>query len=304
LALALQDRGEVDAAISAFQQALALKPDFVSAHTNLFLCLHYSPAFDATALFSEARRFNACHARPVAQTPVHHDNERSPQRRLRLGYVSGGFRRHPIGYFFLPVFMAHDKQAFEIMCYAGVRKPDEMTEQFVEYADCWFDVRGVSDEDLAQQIRADDIDILVDLSGHQGGNRLLVFARKPAPVQVSRSYDTTGLDAMDYFLSDRFHTPAGTDRYFSEQLVRLPNGYVCYAPPDYAPPVTGLPARENGYITFGCFNGLAKITPEVVRVWAQILQRLPSATIKLTNTDCTIVPCGNAISRCSGPMAL
>ena len=281
LGLALKDQGNLDAAIAAFQQALALEPGFVSVHSNLFLCMHYSSAFDAAALFSEARRFNARHGRPLMPTSVHHENDRSPERRLRIGYVSGSFRRHPIGYFFLPVFGAHDKSAFEIFCYAGVKNPDEMTERFIANADHWLDVGGVSDEDLAQQIRADDIDILVDLSGHQGGNRLLVFARMPAPVQVSRSYDTTGLDAMDYFLSDRFHTPDGTDRYFSEQLVRLPNGYVCYAPPDYAPPVGRLPANEQGYVTFGCFNGLAKITPEVVEVWARILKSLPCSRIKL-----------------------
>ena len=158
-------------------------------------------------------------------------------------------------------------------------------ENKIIYADHWREVRGMDDETLARLIRTDRIDILVDLAGHTGENRLLVFARKPAPIQVSGggNNDTTGLDAMDYLLSDRFHTPAQSERYFSETLIRLPNDYICYGPPDYAPGVASPPHKHQGYVTFGCFNNLAKINPEVITLWAQILAALPGARLKLRN---------------------
>ena len=147
---------------------------------------------------------------------------------------------------------------------------------------------GMSDSALAEQIRADNIDILIDLAGHSGLSRmLLVFARRPAPVQVTAGghYDTTGLDAIDYLISDRFHTPPGSDRYFSETLVRMPNGYVCYTPPAYAPAVSAPPVVQNGVITFGCFNNLAKVTADVTTLWAEILQAMPSARLRQQNRE-------------------
>jgi protein O-GlcNAc transferase len=249
--------------------------------------MHYAPGFDAEALYAEARRWATAHAEALtAQAPAHR-NERSPNRRLRIGYVSSDLRQHPVGFFFAPVFTHHDKQAFELIGYAGVRHPDALTAQCQACADRWHEVAALSDEALAERIRTDCIDILVDLSGHTRGHRLLTFARKPAPVQVTAGghYDTTGMTAIDYLISDRFHTPPGAERYFSEALIRLPHDYICYGAPEYAPAVSEPPMLKQGYITFGCFNNLAKVTPEVITLWAKILKALPGARLRLQTRE-------------------
>jgi predicted O-linked N-acetylglucosamine transferase (SPINDLY family) len=248
--------------------------------------MHYTPGFDAEALYAEARRWASAHAEALREQRGY-ANDRSPNRRLRIGYVSSDLRQHPVGFFFAPVFTHHDKQAFELICYAGVRHPDALTAQFRACADRWHEVTALTDEALAEQIRADRIDILVDLSGHTRGHRLLTFARKPAPVQVTAGghYDTTGMTAIDYLISDRFHTPVGAERYFSETLIRLPHDYICYGPPDYAPAVAPPPLSREGQVTFGCFNNLAKVTPEVIALWAKILQALPGSRLRLQTRE-------------------
>ena len=185
---------------------------------------------------------------------------------------------------FFPTCLGEPRQAaLRNFCYSGVIKPDAFTKSFYDYSDQWRNVCWIVDSELAEMIRSDHIDILVDLSGHTGGNRLLVFARKPAPVQVTAGghYDTTGLDAIDYLISDSFHMPPGSQQYFSEELMNLPNCYNCYAAPQYVPPVRKLPATDLGYITFGCFNNLAKINPEVIALWSTILLVLPDARLEL-----------------------
>ena len=270
-----------------FKQALACDPGYTEAHSNLFQAMHYAPGFDAEALSTEARRWATAHAEALTAQALAHTNDRSPHRRLRIGYVSSDLRQHPVGFFFAPVFTHHDKEAFELFCYAGVRHPDALTAQCQAGADHWYEVTALSDAALAERIRADRIDILIDLSGHTRGHRLLTFARKPAPVQVTAGghYDTTGMTAIDYLISDRFHTPQGAERYFSEALIRLPHDYICYGPPDYAPAVAPSPLARHGYVTFGCFNNLAKVTPEVIALWARILHALPSSRLRLQTRE-------------------
>jgi protein O-GlcNAc transferase len=283
----LISQGHHSLGIERFRQALGVAPDYADAHSNLFQAMHYAPGFDAEALYAEARRWATAHAEALtAQAPAHR-NERSPNRRLRIGYVSSDLRQHPVGFFFAPVFTHHDKQAFELIGYAGVRHPDALTAQCQACADRWHEVAALSDEALAEHIRTDCIDILVDLSGHTRGHRLLTFARKPAPVQVTAGghYDTTGMTAIDYLISDRFHTPPGAERYFSEALIRLPHDYICYGAPEYAPAVSEPPMLKQGYITFGCFNNLAKVTPEVITLWAKILKALPGARLRLQTRE-------------------
>ena len=178
-----------------------------------------------------------------------------------------------MGYFVLPVFANHDKARFEVFAYAGRKWHDDRAQRFASHADHWCEVETLDDETLAEQVRADGIDILVDLSGHTLGHRLLAFAQRPAPVQVTAGghYSTTGLSTIDYLISDHFHTPAGAERYFSETLIYMPNDYVCYDPPEYAPLVSELPLRRQGHITFGCLNNLSKINERVVALWARIL---------------------------------
>ena len=192
-----------------------------------------------------------------------------------MGFVSADLGRHPVGYFLIPVFENLDREQFQTICYSDRTFKDGLTHRFRVAATEWRNVAGMSDERLAEQIGADRIDILFDLAGHTARNRLLVFARKPAPIQVTWiGYEgTTGLAAIDYLIADHLMIPQGLEQHYRESVLRMPDGYVCYDPPESAPPVGPLPSLKNRFATFGSFNNLAKITPEVVSVWSQILRR-------------------------------
>ncbi len=183
-----------------------------------------------------------------------------------------------------PAVEARDGAAWELYIYSNGGRADDLTERIRAAADVWREIGGITDGAVAQLIREDEIDILVDLSGHLKGNRLLVFARKPAPVQVKwvgGQFNTTGMDAIDYFLTDAVETPRGAEKWFTEEVIRLPDGYACYDPPAYAPGVGPLPALSRGYVTFGCFNKLVKVNSDVVALWARLLHRLPTARLVL-----------------------
>ncbi len=201
---------------------------------------------------------------------------------LRIGFVSADFGRHPIAFLGLPALEHLDRTACSIVCYSDRGNEDEYTARFRAVAHEWRSTAMLSDEFLAKQIAYDQIDVLVDLMGHTG-KRLLVFARKPAPLQVTwlGYVGTTGLVAMDGLIADRFHVRAGEERYYAEQVLRMPHGYACYAPPVEAPPVQALPALTNSYITFGCFNNAAKYSPRLLEAWAAILLRVPQSRMLL-----------------------
>jgi predicted O-linked N-acetylglucosamine transferase (SPINDLY family) len=284
---ALMLQGRTDQAVTHYEHALALNPDFAVAHNGLLFALNYlsdkAPATVLAAHLDFARRWEA----PLAASIQAPANNHSPERRLRIGYVSGDFRQHSVSYFIEPVLAHHNHDRFEIYCYSSDLKEDEVTGRLQTHADHWRRLVDLSDEQAANQIRADQIDILIDLSGHTRGNRLLVFARKPAPVQVTwLGYPaTTGLSAMDYRLTDGFADPVGmTEHLHSEKLIRMPECFSCYRPPSDAPEVSGLPARAKGYVTFGSFNNLAKINREVMAVWAKILQAVPGSRLTFKNT--------------------
>jgi predicted O-linked N-acetylglucosamine transferase (SPINDLY family) len=211
---------------------------------------------------------------------VPHDNAADPERRLRIGYVSADFRHHSAAVVFGPVILAHDRDAVEVVCYSGVIEPDDATARFRDAATLWRDTAGLSDDTLAARIRDDRIDVLVDLAGHSAGNRLLVFARKPAPIQVTAWGHAvgTGLDTMDYFFADRVVVPPEARGYFNEAVIDLPS-LVCYDPPREAPAITPLPALTRGFVTFGCLNRQSKVSPEAVRLWAAILGALPDSRL-------------------------
>jgi predicted O-linked N-acetylglucosamine transferase (SPINDLY family) len=286
-------QGRQGGAIDCLRTAMKLEPH-PETHSNLLYAMHYDSRFDADALRSEALRWNHAHAIPLKPQGHRHRNEPHPGRRLRLGYVSADFRRHPVGWFMEPVLAHHHRGQFEVFCYASVTRPDRVTDRFRSAADHWCDALALSDAALAEKVREDRIDILVDLSGHTRGHRLLTFARKPAPVQVTAGghYDTTGMDAIDYLIADRFHAPEGTEGYFSETLVRMPHDYVCYGPPVYAPAVAAPPALRNGYVRFGCYNNLAKINERVVALWGTILKALPTARLRLQTRQLNDPPTG------------
>ncbi|MGO9809862.1 MAG: tetratricopeptide repeat protein [Isosphaeraceae bacterium] len=281
LGTAMKDQGKLDEAVACYRRALELKQDSVIAHSNLLITLQYRTGVTLAALAEAHAEYDRQHAAPLLAAIPQHAKVRDCRGRPRLGFVSPDLRRHPVGYFLIRVLENFDQDQLEAICYSDLIVKDDLTQRFQAAATEWRDVFGMSDERLAEQIRADRIDILFDLAGHTGYNRLPVFARKPAPIQVSWiGYEgTTGLAAMDYLLADHLMIPEGSERHYRESVLRMPDGYLCYDPPETAPLVGPLPSLKNGFATFGSFNNLAKITPEVVSVWAEILRGVPTARL-------------------------
>jgi protein O-GlcNAc transferase len=273
----LRDTGQLEEAIASVREAIRLSPEKTAAHSNLLANLHYDPREDAETIYEESRRWNERHAEPLKKFIQPHVNNRDPSRRLRVGYVSADFCRHPVGLFMVPLLTHHDPRRVEVFCYSDVMVPDENTARLRQLAHVWRNTAGMADAQLAHGIRADQIDILVDLSLHSAGNRLLAFARKPAPVQVTwLGYPgTTGLTSIDYRLTDPFLDPPVTDQFYSEKSVRLPHTFWCYESMHPELQVSGLPAIKNEYVTFGCFNKFAKVTPASLKLWARLLSAIP-----------------------------
>jgi predicted O-linked N-acetylglucosamine transferase (SPINDLY family) len=283
MAVAHKDRGEIPEAIDAHRKALAHNPNYHSAHSNLLLAMHYDCDCENHSIFSESQNWWRQHGAPVAGRNIH-CNHPDPGRRLNVGYVSSDFRQHSVSYFFLPLLACHDRKNVNVFCYSGVGYPDRMTEKIKNLADHWRSFVGMSPEAVAEQIETDGIDILVDLSGHTAGHRLLAFARKPAPIQVTwLGYpNSTGMPVMDYRLSDAIADPPGdSDCYHSETVIRLTNGFLCYLPPEITPQVNDLPARRTGRITFGSFNTLPKVNSYVIAAWSEILMKVAGSRLFL-----------------------
>jgi predicted O-linked N-acetylglucosamine transferase (SPINDLY family) len=275
---ALQATGRIDQAAAAYRESLKLRRDDPRLHSNLLLSMHFSPDSDPKEIFEEHLEWNHRHAEPLAGEIRPHANDRSETRLLRVGYVSPDFREHALPFFIEGLLAHHDPAAVEIFCYADISRPDSVTRRLEARVPNWRNITGKSDSDVAEMIRADRIDILVDLAGHMADNRLLVFARKPAPIQVSAlGYpDTTGLTAIDYRISDAHLDPSGTtEQFYSETLQRLPRTFACYTPAVDSPEVSALPAASRGFITFGSFNSLVKLHPALLETWADILNQLP-----------------------------
>lgn len=278
-------QGDLGAGIAHYEQALALKPSFTDTNSGLLMALNYLPALDSASIYAEHLKYAKRHETPLAEFIKPHTNNRTLGRHLRVGYVSSDFRQHAVAYFIAPVLARHNHDQVQVFCYSGHNVEDDMTRHLQTHADSWRRIFGLSHHQVAQQIRDDQIDILIDLGGHTGGyDRLPVFARKPAPIQVTwLGYpNTTGLSAMDYRITDAHADPVGlTDAFHTEKLIRLPDTFSCYQPPHDCPEVAELPARQNGYITFGSFNNLLKLTPQVIALWAKILQSVPKARLML-----------------------
>ncbi len=281
---AYQLEGKISQAIRCYRRLLELVPRAAKVHSNMLLSMNYDPRFSAEEVFHEHLRWAERHADPHFRDIQPHTNDRTPNRRLMIGYVSPDFRRHSVNYFAEPILAGHYREDFHVTCYSDAIRPDGVTRDLASLSDDFRDTHAMNDEQLAAQVRADGIDILVDLSGHTGNNRLGTFARKPAPIQVTYlGYpNTTGLAAIDYRITDALADPPGHSEHFhSEQLVRLPATFLCYQPPPDSPDVGPLPCLKAGYVTFGCFNILAKITDEVMALWARILQDLPNSRLVL-----------------------
>ncbi len=266
-------------AIRCYRKAVELHPEMVGAHSNILFTMHFLPDFTPDEIAAEHRVWNDLYARPLSNEmqPL---GPRDPAKKpLRVGFVSDCFRRHPVGDFLNSLFRARNREELEFYCYSDVLVEQPMTGWFRERSDQWRNTGTMIDRDVAGLVRRDEIDILIDLAGHTGQSRLLVFARRPAPVQATwMGYiNTTGMDAMDFIIADHYCVEEREDHLYSERVVRLPDDFLCYRAPDFAPDVNSLPAKTNGYITFGSFNQLVKVSVDVVLAWAQVLKRVPGS---------------------------
>ena len=283
LAQALKERGLLAESIGQQRVAIRLLPDGAALHSNLLLDLNYLPEFDAKECAREHCLWGEKYGAPGGSVTAH-SNTPDPDKRLRVGYISSDFRAHSVAFFIEPLLSAHNRGRVEVFCYANLLVPDAMTQRLRGIVDQWRNVWGLDDNKLAQLVRSDGIDILVDLAGHTSGNRVRVFGRKPAPVQVTwLGYpNTTGLREMDYRLTDEWADPSeASDELYTETLIRLPNGFLCYKPLDDSPDIGVAPESRNGYITFGCFNNSIKVNNNVLDAWCGILTDMPNARMLL-----------------------
>jgi protein O-GlcNAc transferase len=269
----LKARARIDEALDCYKKAISIDSANRQAQDDYLNTLNVYSGFDAAAILRENRRWGTEQARQI-EPYSSHDNDRSPDRRLRVGYVSPHFHAHVSSFFVLPLLAEHKRDAVEVFCYSDALANDALADRTREQSDGWRETSGMSDAGLAELVRQDRIDILVDLASHLPGNRLLAFARRPAPVQISwLAYPgTTGLAAMDYRLSDPYLDPPGkTEGDYVEQTARLPATFWCYHPLTDRPDVNELPALKNGFVTYGSLNNFCKLNEETLARWARVM---------------------------------
>ena len=274
--------GKTQEGIELFRKAVEAEPANAAVHSNLLFYLHHQPKLDPYKLFEEHKQWGRIHA-PASLAKVSHSNVPEPDRRLRVGYISPDFCMHSVVYFFESLLDGHNHKVVEAYGYGNVRMPGTVTERLKQKFDHYRNIRGLDDEVVVDMIQRDKIDILVELSGHTADNRLLVMAHKPAPIQVTYlgSPDTTGLEAIDYRFTDVLADAPESQQFYTEELFFLPDGFLCYKPANFAPPVAPLPAFRNDYTTFGSFNSSSKVHPHIIELWAKILRANQDSRILL-----------------------
>jgi len=277
---ALKDSGRLDEALTCYRRSLAVKPQS-AVHSDLIYLLQFHQDYESRAIAMELQRWNQAYAAPLGKDIQTHPNYSVRDRRLKVGYVSPHFRAHAEAHFLLPLLEAHHRDAVEVHCFSSTRNLDAVTDRHRAAADVWHDVRRDDDAALAKRILETHIDVLVDLSMHMGENRLLAFARKPAPVQVTwLAYPgSSGLTTMDYRLTDAVMDPPNRDEtIYREKSIRLPGCWVCYDPLSEQPP---RPPEQSGPITFGSLNNPCKINPRTLRIWGRIMREMPESRLVL-----------------------
>lgn len=284
LSLVLRHLGRSEESDAAVRRAVELAPDDAMLHSNMILYLNYAHGDDGSRLRAEADAWGRRHAAPLERRSRtgFPDRNRDRGRPLRVGYVSPDFRLHAVAFFLEPLLQAHDRGAVEIFCYSDVRVADDVTRRLRAQAGHWREAHAMDDDALERAMLADEIDIAVDLAGHTGGNRLQLFGRRVAPVQVSYLgyLGTTGVPAMDFRFTDAIADPVGrTEAYSSEELVRLAGGMFVYAGNAEVPLAPAPPMMQSGVVTFGSFNPLTKITDATLRRWCALLERLPNSRL-------------------------
>ena len=274
--------GQTESGIELIRRAVEKMPENNYLHSNLLFLLHYLPELDRQEIFNEHKKWAQIHA-PSSHAKTDHDNDPDPDRKLRIGYISPDFHRHVVAPRMELLLDEHDRDAVEVYGYGSVERPDEVTTNLRNKFDHYRDIWKVGDQEVAGIIEQDKIDILVDLTGHCNNNRLLVLAYKPAPVQVTYfGYsDTTGMQAIDYLLTDSLLTPPQSQKFHTEQLICLPGGVVCYTPQAKSPDVTSPPVVQKGYITFGAFTSIYRFNNRLLGVWAEILKSTPNSRLLL-----------------------
>lgn len=265
--------GEMEHLLDSLPKMIEVLPWDMKIHSHMLFNLHHLPDIEPKTIFDEHKRWARIHA-PAGQMRISHNNLPNPDRQLRIGYISPNFCTHPVAFFFEPLLEGHDRREFEVYGYGNIAKPDIVTERLKQKFDYYRNIYGLDNESLVRLIEDDKIDVLVDLAGHTSHNSLIALAYEPAPVQVSYlGYPgTTGMEQIDYRLTDALADSPQSQEFYTEKLVFLPDGFLCYRPPEFAPPVGPLPAEDNGYITFGSFNNNCKINPYIMELWVQILK--------------------------------
>jgi protein O-GlcNAc transferase len=275
--------GDIPQSIAAYERAAELAPDDAAIHSELVFARQYDPAIDDDALFAEHRNWAARFCPPTTESRQIHPRSisRGPGEPLRIGFVSPDLGNHPVGIFLAPLLERIDRERFAPFCYSDRTGQDEFNQRLRASTAFWRDTKHLSHDQLAEQILADEIDIAFDLAGHTDDNRMPVFARRVAPIQISWAgyVGSTGLDTMDWLLCDRFHVPEELEPLHYERPLRMPHGYICYQPPEYAPDPGPPPSMQAGFVTFGCLNNPCKINDETVRLFAAVLQRVPDSRL-------------------------
>lgn len=279
----------LDEAIICYRRALQLKPDIANAYSNLLFLFGYHGLLDPDDYLAQARNWEQAYL-PVKERQLAYERDLSRRssagRRLKVGYVSGDFRQHAISYFIEQLFTSHDRARIEVFAYSAQGKRDAVTERLQNLVDHWIPIAGISDAAIRDRIEADGIDVLIDLSGHTGHNRLGVFAQRAAPVQAHYLgyFASTGLTEMDYWIGDEILTPVGIDKQFSERVWRLPRVWLSYEGKADAP-VTAWEPSQNGIVWLGSFNNLGKLTPATLELWAKVLHALPEGKLLLKTRE-------------------
>ncbi len=298
---ALRDSGQIEEAVDAYRRAVEICPHDLISHSNLAYAVHFHPQYDGAAILRENRRWDAAHAAGLRREWHRHANDRDPERRLRVGYIGADFRDHCQSLFTIPLFSHHDRGHYGVFCYANVPSPDDVTRRIMQYADGWRVTTGHIDRDIVDEIRADGIDILVDLTMHMSNGRPLVLARKPVPVQVAYlAYPgTTGIAAIDYRFTDSYlDPPTDGDADYSERSWRLPETFWCYDPLADEPSPSPLPAQAAGRVTFGCLNNFCKVNAPTVTLWAGALDAVAESRLLLMSPRAPIViECSRSFAR-------
>ncbi|MBF0382089.1 MAG: tetratricopeptide repeat protein [Magnetococcales bacterium] len=280
LANTQKEQNKLQEAVANYQKALSIKPDFADAHSNMIFCIELFSDGTTDLAQREREKWAKHFAAPLKGLWPTYNNNPDPSRRLKIGYVGADFNQHSAAFIFSPMLLHYDRDGFLVYCYAGNKIEDHVTRQLRKNSTGWRSTIGVDDAALATQIQKDGIDILVDLAGHTKGNRLLTFARKPAPIQITAwgSSQGTCMEAMDYLFSDPIVIPQSKRNRYTEEVVDLPCEIHLGSDSNY-PQVDEPPVGERGYITFGAFNRLEKYNEQLFGAWAEILRRVPTAKL-------------------------